>query len=156
MTPADAAFDQSREIWNRLHDRRPTLVVRPASSADVALAVRFAQEHRMEIAIKGGGHHAAGYASTEGGMLLDMAGLRTIEVFKERSRRTLKWKRNSRSVWRRPTSRRSKPTPLKRAPEGLRSRVGDANKLASNPIDTGGPVSCLSRLPCGEDFVGVW
>jgi FAD/FMN-containing dehydrogenase len=86
MTPADAAFDQSREIWNRLHDRRPALVVRPASSADVTLAVRFAQEHRMEIAIKGGGHHAAGYAATEGGMLLDMAGLRTIEVNPENRR----------------------------------------------------------------------
>jgi FAD/FMN-containing dehydrogenase len=86
MTPADAGFDRSREIWNRLHDRRPALVVRPASSADVTLAVRFAHEHRMEIAIKGGGHHAAGYAATEGGMLLDMAGLRTIEVNPETRR----------------------------------------------------------------------
>lgn len=86
ITPAGKGFEESREIWNRLYDRRPALVVRPASNADVALAVTFAREHRMEIAIKGGGHHAAGYASTEGGMLLDMAGFRTIEVNPETRR----------------------------------------------------------------------
>jgi FAD/FMN-containing dehydrogenase len=47
---------------------------------DVVAAVRLAREHNLEIAIKGGGHHAAGHASTDGGMLLDLSGLRAIEV----------------------------------------------------------------------------
>jgi FAD/FMN-containing dehydrogenase len=46
----------------------------------VIAAVLFAREHDLEIAIKGGGHHAAGYASTDGGLLLDLSGLRAIEV----------------------------------------------------------------------------
>src|SRR4051812_9245459 len=86
ITSADAGFNQSYEVWNRLHDRRPAVIARPASSADVALAVTFARESGMEIAVKGGGHHAAGYAATDGGMLLDMSGLRTVEVNPETRR----------------------------------------------------------------------
>jgi FAD/FMN-containing dehydrogenase len=54
--------------------------VRCTAAADVIAAVRFAREHDLEIAIKGGGHHAAGHASTDGGLLLDLSGLRAIEV----------------------------------------------------------------------------
>jgi len=58
--------------------------VRCTSAADVVAAVRFAREYNLEIAIKGGGHHAAGHASTDGGLLLDLSGLRAIEVDPER------------------------------------------------------------------------
>src|SRR5262249_26241116 len=50
------------------------------AAADVIAGVRFAREHNLEIAVKGGGHHAAGHASTDGGVLLDLAGLRAIQV----------------------------------------------------------------------------
>jgi FAD/FMN-containing dehydrogenase len=73
-------YDVSREIWNRCFDRRPSIIVRCTSTADVLAAVRFAREHDLEIAIKGGGHHAAGYAATDGGVLLDLSGLRAIEI----------------------------------------------------------------------------
>jgi FAD/FMN-containing dehydrogenase len=62
----------------RLFDRRQSVIVRCTSAADVVAAIRFAREHDLEIAIKGGGHHAAGYASTDGGVLLDLTGLRAI------------------------------------------------------------------------------
>jgi FAD/FMN-containing dehydrogenase len=80
IMPGDARYDASREIWNRLFDRRPSVIVRCTSAADVVAAIRFAREHDLEIAIKGGGHHAAGHASTAGGVLLDLTGLRAIEV----------------------------------------------------------------------------
>jgi len=80
ILPAHAQFDASRQIWNLCFDRRPSVIVRCTSAADVVAAVRFAREHNLEIAIKGGGHHAAGHASTDGGVLLDLSGLRTIEV----------------------------------------------------------------------------
>jgi len=62
------------------------LIDAQASSCDVRRltmslrGVRFAREHNLEIAVKGGGHHAAGHASTDGGVLLDLGGLRAIEV----------------------------------------------------------------------------
>ena len=80
ILPGDAQYDVSREIWNRCFDRRPSVLVRCTAAADVIAGVRFAREHNLEIAIKGGGHHAAGHASTEGGLLLDLGGLRAIEV----------------------------------------------------------------------------
>jgi FAD/FMN-containing dehydrogenase len=80
IVAGDAQYDASREIWNRCFDRRPSGIVRCTSAADVIAAVRFAREHDLEIAIRGGGHHAAGYASTDGGVLLDLSGLRAIEI----------------------------------------------------------------------------
>ena len=80
ILPGDAQYEVSREIWNRCFDRRPSVIVRCTAAADVVAGVRFAREHNLEIAIKGGGHHAAGFASTDGGVLLDLGGLRAIEV----------------------------------------------------------------------------
>jgi FAD/FMN-containing dehydrogenase len=80
ILPGNAQYDVSREIWNRCFDRRPGVIVRCTAADDVIAGVRFAREHNLEIAIKGGGHHAAGHASTDGGVLLDLGGLRAIEV----------------------------------------------------------------------------
>lgn len=76
----ESGYEESRRIWNSLFDAHPALIVRPRSAKEVAAAIRHALARNLEIAIKGGGHHAAGYASTEGGMLLDMSGFRTISV----------------------------------------------------------------------------
>src|SRR6516164_10698425 len=80
ILPGDAQYEGSREIWNRCFDRHPSVIVRCTAAADVVAGVRFAREHNLEIAIKGGGHHTAGHASTEGGVLLDLGGLRAIEI----------------------------------------------------------------------------
>jgi len=84
LTPGQPQFDAAREIWNLLHDRQPALVVRCTGHADVATAVRFARERDLEIAVKGGGHHAAGHASCDGGLLLDLSLMRGIHVDPER------------------------------------------------------------------------
>jgi len=78
--PGQTQYDVSREIWNRRFDRHPGAVARCTTAADVIAAVRFAREHNVEIAIKAGGHHPAGHASIDGGVLLDLSGLRAIEV----------------------------------------------------------------------------
>ena len=83
ILPGHNQYDASREIWNRCFDRLPSAIVRCTTTDDVIVAVRFAREHDLEIAIKGGGHNAAGHASTDGGMLLDLTGLRAIEVIPE-------------------------------------------------------------------------
>jgi FAD/FMN-containing dehydrogenase len=76
----DSGYEEARRIWNSLFDAHPAVIVRPRCEKEVAAAVQYARARNLEIAIKGGGHHAAGYASTEGGMLFDMSGLRTISV----------------------------------------------------------------------------
>jgi FAD/FMN-containing dehydrogenase len=49
----DAEYNMAREVWNRLVDRHPRLIVRCAGPADVANAVRFAREHQLEVAVRG-------------------------------------------------------------------------------------------------------
>lgn len=61
-------------------DRRPRIVVRPADAADVALAIAYASEHGLPIAIRGGGHGVAGAASVDGGLVIDHSQLRTVTV----------------------------------------------------------------------------
>ena len=52
-----ADYDIARAVWNGAIDRRPRLIARCIGTADVAAAVRFARDHDLEIAIRGGGHN---------------------------------------------------------------------------------------------------
>ena len=41
-TPSDSGWDEARQAFNLAVDQRPEAVLRPASAADVAAAVRYA------------------------------------------------------------------------------------------------------------------
>lgn len=77
---SDPCYDAAREIWNRVFDWRPSLVVRPLTTGDVAASIELARKHDMPIAIKGGGHHVAGYAACDGGVMLDLGSMRQITI----------------------------------------------------------------------------
>src|SRR5690606_24098534 len=55
VLPGDGAYDETRQLVSIVYDRRPAAIVRAASTEDVALAVRFAREHGMELAVRSGG-----------------------------------------------------------------------------------------------------
>lgn len=81
ITPDDADYDEARAVFYGGFDRRPAAIVRPASAAaDVVTAVDHARSNGMELAVRGGGHSAAGYSTTEGGLLLDLRDLNEIEI----------------------------------------------------------------------------
>jgi FAD/FMN-containing dehydrogenase len=80
LQPSDAGYDEARSIYNALIDRRPTVVVRPSGTEDVAAAVRFAREQDLPISIRGGGHSVSGNAACDGGVMLDMSRLKSIEI----------------------------------------------------------------------------
>ena len=50
-----ADYDLARAVWNGAIDRRPHLIARCIGTADVVAAVRFARDHDLEIAVRGGG-----------------------------------------------------------------------------------------------------
>ena len=75
-----ADYDVARAVWNGAIDRRPRLIARCIGTADVVAAVRFAREHDLEIAIRGGGHNVAGTAVCDGGIVIDLSAMRGVRV----------------------------------------------------------------------------
>src|SRR6476469_10730436 len=78
--PGEAGYDEARTIWNAMINRRPGAVVRCRGAADIVAAVRFAREHRLLLAVRGGGHNIAGNAVCEGGLLIDLSQMRSVRV----------------------------------------------------------------------------
>ena len=75
-----ADYDTARAVWNGSIDRRPHLIARCIGAADVAAAVRFARDHDLEIAIRGGGHNVAGTAVCDDGIVIDLSAMRAVRV----------------------------------------------------------------------------
>ena len=78
--PDDPAYDQARVVWNGMADRRPALVARPTSVADVVAAIRFARDQDLLIAVRGGGHSVAGFSTCDGGIVIDMSRMNRVTV----------------------------------------------------------------------------
>jgi FAD/FMN-containing dehydrogenase len=80
LSADDAAFDETRKVWNAMIDRRPGLIARCSGSADVVQAVRFARQHGLLNSVRGGGHNIAGLAVCEGGLMIDLSLMRGVWV----------------------------------------------------------------------------
>src|SRR5262245_1069702 len=73
-------YDTARAVWNGAVDRRPRMIARCGGTADAAAAVRFAREHDLEIAVRGGGHNVAGTAVCDDGIVVDLSAMRGVSV----------------------------------------------------------------------------
>jgi hypothetical protein len=77
---ADIHYDEARKLYNGMIDKRPLMIARCADVADVVTAVRFAQEHDLRVAIRGGGHNGPGLGSVDDGLMIDMSMMKGIHV----------------------------------------------------------------------------
>lgn len=80
VDPSSPEYDAARRLWNGAVDRRPALIARCLDAADVAAAVRHAREAGLEVSVRAGGHGVAGHAVCDGGLVVDVAALKTISV----------------------------------------------------------------------------
>jgi FAD/FMN-containing dehydrogenase len=80
IRPDDAQYDAARSVWNGMVDRRPAVIARCTDQDDVVAAVRHAREQRLPIAVRGGGHNVSGNAVGDGSLVVDLSGLREVEV----------------------------------------------------------------------------
>ena len=80
LQPEQQGYDSARRGWNGAFDRRPALIARCSGTADVIHAVNFARQHQLLVAVRGGGHSFPGHSTCEGGLLIDLSGMRTIRV----------------------------------------------------------------------------
>lgn len=80
LRPGDAGYEDARTIHNAMIDRRPALIARCAGVADVLTGVRFAREHDLLVSVRGGGHGMPGFAVCDGGLMLDLARMKSVHV----------------------------------------------------------------------------
>src|SRR5207237_6803723 len=78
--------EEAAGVHNGRSDRGPALIARCRGAHDVAAAVALARERELEISVRGGGHNVAGTAVTEGGLMVDLATMRGVEVDPARRR----------------------------------------------------------------------
>ncbi|MEX2551563.1 MAG: FAD-binding oxidoreductase [Actinomycetota bacterium] len=80
ISPDDDGYDEARKVWNGSIDRRPLFIARCSGTADVMAAVGFARDNGLLVAVRGGGHNVAGNAVCDGGMVIDLSGLKGIWI----------------------------------------------------------------------------
>jgi FAD/FMN-containing dehydrogenase len=80
LVPDDSGYDEARQIWNAMINRRPAVIVQAAAADDVAPAIAFAREQGLDISIRGAGHNIAGNALCDNGVMIDFSRMKTVRV----------------------------------------------------------------------------
>jgi FAD/FMN-containing dehydrogenase len=80
IEPGDPNYDSARKVFNAMIDRRPRLFARCADVADVMMAVKFAREQKLPVAIRCGSHNAAGLGVCDDGLVIDLSSMNYVRV----------------------------------------------------------------------------
>jgi len=80
LLAGEDGYESARRIWNGAFDRKPALIARCAGAADVMQTVKFARAHGLLTAVRGGGHSLSGQSVCDGGLMVDLAPMRSVHV----------------------------------------------------------------------------
>ncbi|KAL6877897.1 Glucooligosaccharide oxidase [Trichoderma longibrachiatum] len=81
LTSADGeAYDKLIARWADNAVKQAGVVAVPVTYEEVAKLVKFASDNNIDLAVRGGGHSTGGTSSTDGGLCIDLSGMRSVKV----------------------------------------------------------------------------
>jgi FAD/FMN-containing dehydrogenase len=80
LVEADEAFEPASRVWNGAITTRPALIARCRDADEVRTSVLTARDCHLPLSVRAGGHDWAGRALREGGLVVDLTGMRRVEV----------------------------------------------------------------------------
>src|SRR4051812_44362327 len=80
LRPSDEEYEARRAVYNGFFGKRPALIAVCRGTSDVASAVRHARENDLELSVRCGGKHPAGFAATDGGLMIDLSEMTAVHV----------------------------------------------------------------------------
>jgi len=133
IRPNDPEYDKARTSFYGGFDSRPGAIVRVADANDVARVITIARESGAEFIVRGGGHGVAGYATPQGGIVLDLKDMRALDIDAE-----------GRSAWAETGLTAAEYTTAADA-HGLATGFGDTGSVGIGGLTLGGGVGYLVR-----------
>lgn len=80
ISPKDGEYDEARQIYNAMIDKKPAIIIKCKCTEDVVKAINYAKQNSLEIAIRSGGHHGAGLCLADGGLVIDLSEMKKLEI----------------------------------------------------------------------------
>lgn len=80
LTSSDPEYDEARQVFNGMIDRRPALIMKCSDTFDVITAVNHARSQNLPLSVYGGGHGVTGSAVVDGGVCIDLRAINEIAV----------------------------------------------------------------------------
>ncbi len=134
FTPEDAGYEYAHRLFIPVYDGvRPAVVAQVANASDIATVLTIARETGLELAIRSGGHSAAGHSTADGGIVIDMRGLKSLEIDVE-----------SRTAWA-DTGLTAAAYSNETNAVGLATGLGDTGSVGLGGITLGGGIGFLVR-----------
>jgi FAD/FMN-containing dehydrogenase len=78
--PDHADYGERRLVWNDMVDKHPGVILRCTSTEDVVAAVNVARANGLPPSVRCGGHSVSGKALSDGGLTIDLSGMREVTV----------------------------------------------------------------------------
>lgn len=76
----DDDYEKVRQVFYGDNDKKPAAIIEVADAKDICQAILLAKQHKLELAVRSGGHSIAGYGLSDGGIVIDLRGMRKIKI----------------------------------------------------------------------------